>query len=1000
MEKQQDFKKYKEAKIERLSKDIEFESNQLATAEGKYNLLIGKPGKEVILEKIKSAIDKHKENIRRLKFEMDALGSEKIDSINGIKGKRVKFTNEINGNGNASFINKGESLDDLLREDMRVGSEIDGEEIALRKEKDREEELRTGKKSFREALKVKNIGKCEDGSYLVETEASVYRLNIEEEEDDDMSGQNPGQGANSQPNNNNDIPNVDYSDLDEEWKNKEGELEKNRKAKKDKLEEDEMNELGDQELADRMAENADDEEFNNFNKEENEYSEMLDKLIAENPEIDRILSTRPLSDKNAEIPYNNANIKDKILMILGEKSDISRRQYAEKDYELNKVSKSFLNIFRKNVNLGNHQKDLDDSKDGYRQSLQEYLAAVLQIEGVSGDRQEQEIMMRYLKVSESLNLQEDRLDVLAEKEPKLQWVKDHMGKIGMGYLKTYKKSSTFLSEKFSNFVSEKTDSKALKFLGSVGGGVAFGVGLSSLLKTTGAPYWATKAFLMATSIGLSTVGNKEKLDEEYIQKKKEVMESDIYIKLEKISSKTDVELDESMKILLNEELGTSVKSFEDRSEEIANRERWTKAFKKGIMKSAFWYAAGRGLAGAFELGENWEEIKNNIHEITGKLGGASGAKVSLESVDIDGSSDYSAREVESGSGNHDVSELKKEPLVVPDPNKPPIAGINGISQEPYEPWKDGEMSQGTSNLSSSTENGMSYGENKAESIDDLWKEKNITPVTGEFDNIDEKIGYQGGKSVWGEAEKQLGVRMGGVFNGLGGGDAKLAEALQTHNIDRLKDAIVADPEKYGLPKGINFNKMSVDQLKGIKWNDAFKDVFGASKLTENLSSEQVNGIVGNNEALREALKAKGFDFGSHNPNLMQDFKEGWTPSGPQNFVEETDGSAAARVAQEVAGENDYEKFLEEGRGEIQKVITERQAIYEKYPRFAEIKDFDGEMLKLQKEIDAGQWAAVDGADVGSSVQDNIKELNRLKELKGAYEKAYFNTYNAFVDAKN
>lgn len=301
--------------------------------------------------------------------------------------------------------------------------------------------------------------------------------------------------------------------------------------------------------------------------------------------------------------------------------------------------------------------------------------------------------------------------------------------------------------------------------------------------------------------------------------------------------------------------------------------------------------------------------------------------------------------------SNETPDLSEKPSIAPNSDKIPGVGIN-------------EMSQESSGLSSKAS----------------------------------EIGYQGGKSVWGEAENQLGARMKDAFNNLGSGDAKLAEALQTHNIDRLKDVIVADPEKYGLAAGTNFNKMSVDDLKGIDWDKAFTDVFGASKLTENLSPEQVNSIVGNNEALREALKAKGIVFES-NPNIAQEFKEGWTPS-QQNFVERNDGFTVSEAAHEVAGGNDYEKFLEESRGEIQKVITERQAIYDKYPRFISIKDFDGEMFKLQKEIDAGQWAAVDGADVGSSVQDNIKELNRLKELKEAYGKAYFNTFNAFVDAKN
>ncbi|MCH7883446.1 hypothetical protein IIA95_03460, partial [Patescibacteria group bacterium] len=118
--------------------------------------------------------------------------------------------------------------------------------------------------------------------------------------------------------------------------------------------------------------------------------------------------------------------------------------------------------------------------------------------------------------------------------------------------------------------------------------------------------------------------------------------------------------------------------------------------------------------------------------------------------------------------------------------------------------------------------------------------------------------YQGGKSIWGEGERQLEERF-DAFKALGGDDLKASEALKTYNIDRIKDTVVGDPQKYGLAAGVNVNKLTTEQLKNIKWDGAFKDTFGDKGLTKELSDEQIKGVLKSNQEelkdLRQRLTA-------------------------------------------------------------------------------------------------------------------------------------------------
>jgi hypothetical protein len=118
--------------------------------------------------------------------------------------------------------------------------------------------------------------------------------------------------------------------------------------------------------------------------------------------------------------------------------------------------------------------------------------------------------------------------------------------------------------------------------------------------------------------------------------------------------------------------------------------------------------------------------------------------------------------------------------------------------------------------------------------------------------ITDNVEIKKGDSIWSVAKRYL--ESNDEFQKLGGADAKATEALQTYNIDRVKDVILANPGKYGLAAGIDMQdltKLSVDDLKNIKWGEALNDsIQEKGGLLANLSQEKIDSIVQNNSTLK------------------------------------------------------------------------------------------------------------------------------------------------------
>ncbi|MDD4761793.1 MAG: hypothetical protein PHZ25_02125, partial [Candidatus Pacebacteria bacterium] len=137
--------------------------------------------------------------------------------------------------------------------------------------------------------------------------------------------------------------------------------------------------------------------------------------------------------------------------------------------------------------------------------------------------------------------------------------------------------------------------------------------------------------------------------------------------------------------------------------------------------------------------------------------------------------------------------------------------------------------------------------------EELQMAKQTLPIeTPDIFKPAEHLDYQGGKSVWKEAELQLQGRFKELFENLGD-DEKSKEALKIYNIDRLKDIVLSNPEKYGLPENPNFRRLSKEMIESIKWDEAFHDAFPKEILTENLSKEAIENIVGTGAPLQKTF---------------------------------------------------------------------------------------------------------------------------------------------------
>ncbi|EKE21209.1 MAG: hypothetical protein ACD_7C00310G0004 [uncultured bacterium] len=344
-----------------------------------------------------------------------------------------------------------------------------------------------------------------------------------------------------------------------------------------------------------QAAGADDQDINYFFSLHKK--DRLDFLMSDDEElklrIEKLKEIRK-ADEGKRSEAENSEATEK-LKRFGEYMKDMRNIYLQKEYEFNKTTSKMKRFFRvENVDMGNAQEELDDAKKDYREAVENYIKLIVQTEGAT-DAEESEIMLNYFNVQEALNLQEEKIQIKHSNDPELlQLTENVLGKGLKGYLKGYKTVTTYLSKKSSEFVAQKTDSKLAKLAGGFVGGMAFSVGLSNAFKTTGAPYWATKAILLAASTAAMTMENKEKMDKELEQNEIDKIAERKLKALEEINLNLQADLNEAMKKVFVSVVNESLDYQEGKEER--NRKMWLEAFGKAAKHNLKWFLIGLGTA--------------------------------------------------------------------------------------------------------------------------------------------------------------------------------------------------------------------------------------------------------------------------------------------------------------------------------------------------------------------------------------------------------------------
>lgn len=276
-----------------------------------------------------------------------------------------------------------------------------------------------------------------------------------------------------------------------------------------------------------------------------------------------------------------------------------RTAYLQKEYELNNKISKLKRVFKMdNIDLGNAEKDLKMAREEYKESVEYYIKAIMHNEGIN-DKEELEIMFNYFNVQEALNLQEEKMEIRMEKDPKLlQLTDDVLGKATRGYLTAYKTAGDFMSKKFEG-MADKTNSKILKKLSGFGGKVAFGLGIATSLQGF-APYWAVRSVLLATSVASMTMEKKAELHKELKEKETQELAERKIKALNEISANVNTEFNRIVGQVFKREFNLSLENEEGR------REKNIKIAKEALIDSI--RKTGKGMAIGFIAGEIFKDI--------------------------------------------------------------------------------------------------------------------------------------------------------------------------------------------------------------------------------------------------------------------------------------------------------------------------------------------------------------------------------------------------------
>ncbi len=262
-----------------------------------------------------------------------------------------------------------------------------------------------------------------------------------------------------------------------------------------------------------------------------------------------------------------------------------------------------------------------------------------------------------------------------------------------------------------------------------------------------------------------------------------------------------------------------------------------------------------------------------------------------------------------------------------------VTGVSDLLKEAYEYWVPKSWAESLDKIKlPATEQKIATASKIPQEVPSAPK---VATVFAPKFQIAENMEIKKGDSIWSVAKRYL--ESNDEFQKLGGADVKAAEALQTYNIDRVKDIILANPEKYGLAAGIDtqdLTNLSVDDLKNIKWGEALNDAIEEKGgLLANLPQDKIDSIVQNNETLKE--------FFENNPKAPLE-----SDQGPQYTPEEL----------EIQAYRETYGWWDKSDDEIKELMAKMrlgETVFEKPINFDSIKNFLENKAKIS--VDKSSW---------------------------------------------
>jgi len=156
--------KAKQTEIEKIKKQRGENELELKTYQDALGKIGNNPDKKNAIKSLQESIAYFENKKLELKDELDILGGKEKKSIDNIEGKEVTIEKIKMKAGKSSEVGRGKKFSGICQKEISIG------EIAHISSPETEGGIKTSE--------IESIKACPDGSYILETGTSFYRLNL------------------------------------------------------------------------------------------------------------------------------------------------------------------------------------------------------------------------------------------------------------------------------------------------------------------------------------------------------------------------------------------------------------------------------------------------------------------------------------------------------------------------------------------------------------------------------------------------------------------------------------------------------------------------------------------------------------------------------------------------------------------------------------------------------------------------------------------------------